>query len=393
MGAGARGTREREAHLLSTYLSRDAARRLRHGAPWLRREDIVSMEGTPQPGEAVQLRDEDGSVLGLGDVDLESSYAVRRLGQPDEALEGLIPRHLRQAFERRGRLVDDPRFCRVVNDDGDGLPGLIVDRYDTHFVVQTLTRAMDARQTEITRALVEVTGASSVLLRNDTPRRKALGLPSQRPHVLFGTPPRWCRLLELGARFTVDLNYGVGTGYHYDQRELRRFVARLAQGGRVLDACCNVGGLFVHAGLHGARQILAFDRNGDAADLARENAEANGLLGRATVETGQPLQVLRALPETFDLVLLDTPGVGSEDDFVEQLRHALRRTRHGGRLLVAGYHPPLALGGFDELVATACEGEARIATRLAWLGLPPDHPTLVGSPGSEYLDAVALEVS
>ncbi|NVJ03145.1 class I SAM-dependent rRNA methyltransferase [Myxococcus sp. AM009] len=379
--------------MLSTFLSRDAARRLRHGAPWLRREDIVSMEGTPQPGEPVQLRDEDGSVLGLGDVDLDASYAVRRLGQPDEVVEGLIPRHLRHAFERRGRLVDDPRFCRVVNDDGDGLPGLIVDRYDTHYVVQTLTRAMDARHEELTRALVEVAGAGAVLLRNDTLRRKALGLPTQRPHVLYGTPPRWCRLLELGARFTVDLTYGQGTGYAYDQREVRRFVARMAQGARVLDACCNVGGLFVHAGVHGARYILAFDANADAADLARENAEANGLLGRVTVETGKPLQVLRAVRDTFDLVLLDTPAVATDEEFVELLRHALRRTRHGGWLMVTGYHPPLPQDGFDELVATACEGEARIATRLARPGLPPDHPTLAGSHGAEHLHAVALEVS
>ncbi|WP_426751110.1 class I SAM-dependent rRNA methyltransferase [Myxococcus sp. Y35] len=379
--------------MLSTYLSRDAARRLRHGAPWLRREDIVSMEGTPLPGEPVQLRDEDGSVLGLGDVDLEASYAVRRLGQPDEAVEGLIPRHLRHAFERRGRLVDDPRFCRIVNDDGDGLPGLIVDRYDAHFVVQTLTRAMDARQEELTRALVEVAGAGSVLLRNDTARRKALGLPTQRPHVLYGTPPRWCRLLELGARFTVDLTYGQGTGYAYDQREVRRFVARMAQGARVLDASCNVGGLFVHAGVHGARHILAFDANPDAADLARENAEANGLLGRVTVETGKPAQVLRAVRDTFDLVLLDTLSAQTDEEFAELLRLALRRTRHGGWLMVTGYHPPLPPGSFDELVATACEGEARIATRLARPGLPPDHPTLAGSPGAEYLDAVALEVS
>ncbi|MFY2564504.1 class I SAM-dependent rRNA methyltransferase [Corallococcus terminator] len=379
--------------MLSTFLSRDAARRLKHGAPWLRREDIVSMEGTPQPGEPVQLRDEDGAVLGLGDVDLEASRAVRRLGLQDEAVEGLIPRHLRHAFERRGRLVDDPRFCRVVNDDGDGLPGLIVDRYDSHFVVQTLTRSMDARHQEITRALVEVTGASSVLLRNDSARRQVLGLPTQRPHVLYGTPPRWCRLLELGARFTVDLTYGQGTGYAYDQRELRRVVGRMAWDGRVLDASCNVGGLFVHAGLHGARHILAFDSDADAGDLARENAEANGLLGRVMVEKGTAIQALRAVRETFDLVLLDTPRVGSEEEFVEQVRYALRRTRHGGRLLVVGYHPPLAQGGFDELVATACEAEARIATRLSRPGLPPDHPTLVGSPGAEYLDAVALEVT
>jgi 23S rRNA (cytosine1962-C5)-methyltransferase len=105
------------------------------------------------------------------------------------------------------------------------------------------------------------------------------------------------------------------------------------------------------------------------------------------------MQVLRALRDTFDLVLLDTPAVNTEDDFVDQVRLALKRTRHGGRLLIAGYHPPLAQGRFDELVATACEQETRLAFRLTRLGLPPDHPTPVGSPGAEYLDAVALEVS
>ncbi len=379
--------------MLNTYLSRDAAQRLRHGAPWLKREDIVSIDGEPVLGEPVQLRDEEGHVLGLADVDLESAYPVRRLGLPEESVEGLIPRHLRQALERRAHLVDDPRFCRVINDDGDGLPGLIVDRYDQHFVVQTFTRAMDARVQEIARAIVEVAGATSVLLRNDTPRRRQLGLAVQRAKVLYGAPPRWCRVLELGARLTVDLTYGLNTGYHYDQRELRRFVGRMAQGARVLDPNCNIGGLFVHAGLHGARQILAFESNADAADLARENAEANGLLGRVRVETGKSAQVLRGLNDAFDLVLLDTPEVTSDEAFIEQVRLGLRRTRHGGRLLLSGYHPPLTAGAFDELVATACEQEQRLAFRLVRLGLPPDHPTLVGSPAADYLDAVALEVT
>ncbi len=379
--------------MLNTYLSREAARKLRHGAYWLGREDILSMDGTPAVGEPVQLLDEDGQALGIGDVDLESSYAVRRLGLPEETAEGLIPRHLRHALERRGHLVDDPRFCRLVNDDGDGLPGLIVDRYDTHFVVQTFTRAMDARLEELTRAIVEVAGASSVLLRNDSPRRRHMGLAPQRPHVLYGTPPRWCRVLELGARFTVDLTYGLNTGYHYDHRELRRFLARLSRDARVLDVCCNVGGLFIHAGLHGARQMLAFDSNPDAADLARENAEANGLLGRVRVEAGSTLAVLHGQTDTFDLVLLDTREADSSEGFIEAVRLALRRTRHGGRLLLTGYHPPLAMGDFEERVAQACEQEQRLAFRLARLGLPPDYPLPVNTPASEYLEAVALEVN
>ena len=379
--------------MVSTYLSREAARKLKHGAPWVRREDIVSIDGTPSAGEAVQLRDEEGLLLGLADVDLESSFAVRRLGLPEETAEGLIPRHVRRAFERRARMVEDPRFCRVINDDGDALPGLIVDRYGTHLVVQTLTRAMDARTQEIARALVEVGGAESVLLRNDTSRREQLGLPVQRPHALYGNPPRWTRVLEMGARFTVDLTYGSGVGYPYDQRDLRRFLARLSQGARVLDPSCHVGGLFVHAGLHGARSILAFESDADTADLARENGEANGLQGRLQVEQAEADVALREVQDTFDLVLLDTPEAGSSEGFVTHVRQGLRATRHGGHLLVIGYTPPLPHGEFDDLVAVACEQEGRMGFRFARIGLPPDHPTLVGFPGTDYLCALAIEAS
>ena len=379
--------------MVNTYLSREAARKLKHGASWVRREDIVSIEGTPSLGEAVQLRDEEGQLLGLADVDLEASYAVRQLGTAQEPAEGLIPRHVRHAFERRARMVDDPRFCRIINDDGDALPGLIVDRYGTHLVVQTLTRAMDARLQEISRALVEVSGAESVLLRNDTSRRRQLGLPAQRPHVLHGNPPRWTRVLELGARFTVDLTYGSGVGYPYDQRELRRFITRLSPNARVLDPSCHVGGLFVHAGRHGARSILAFDSDADTADLARENAEANGLMGRVQVERGEALDVLHGMQDTFDLVLLDTPEVSSPKGFVEQVRLGLKATRHGGTLLVIGYQPPLPVGSFDDLVAEACEQEERRSFRMARFGLPPDHPTLVGSSGTDYLSGLVLEAS
>lgn len=380
--------------MLNTYLSRDAAKRLRQGTPWLAREDIVRVEGTPVAGEPVQLRDEDGVALGLADVDLEARQAVRRLGLPAEVgAEGLVPRHLRQALERRARFVDDPRYCRVVNDDGDGLPGLVVDRYDSHYVVQTSTRAMDARQAEISRSLQEVAGATSVLLRNDGPRRRASGLPPARPHVLAGAPPRWCRMLELGARFTVDLTYGPGPAYRYDLREARRFLQRLSRGARVLDVACGVGGLFVHAGLHGARSVVAFEAHGDSVELARENAEANGLGGRVKVQKADPVAALKAGGGPFDLVLLDTPDAVTADDFTERMRLALRSTRIGGYLVAFGYQPALTPGALGAVVARACEDTGRVARQLARLNPPPDHPALIGAPAGAFLGGLALEVA
>lgn len=384
--------------MLSTYVREDAARRLRKGLPWVYREEILRMDGTPEPGQPVMLLDEAGRTLGIGDMDLEARFAIRRIGLADETPEGILQRHLRRALERRSLLVQDPRFCRLVHEDGDALPGLTVDRYDSHYVIQTTSRAMDSRVDEIARSLVQVLGARSVLLRNDGTWRSASGLKTARPHVLFGAPPRWTRVLEMGARFTVDLFSGAGTGYFYDQRQIRRALIRMSHGARVLNPCSHVGGLFVHAGLHGAKSILALETDPDTADLARENAEANGLLSRATVENVDAFEGLEALHEPFDLVLLVAPRLDlaedfEQDGFVRMVRLCVRNTRHGGRMIIAGYHPPAPEPNFDSRIAYACEAEGRIATRLFRPALPVDFPTVLGTPGAEYMSAVAIEVT
>jgi len=384
--------------MLSTYVRDDAARRLRRGLPWVYREEIVRTDGTPEPGETVMVRDELGRSLGLGDLDLDARLAIRRIGAPDETPEGLLQRHLRLALERRSLLVQDPRFCRLVHEDGDSLPGLVVDRYDTHYVIQTTSRAMDSRLEDIARSLVNVLGARSVLLRNDGPRRQESGLATARPHVLYGTPPRWTRVLEMGARFTVDLFSGQGTGYFYDQRQVRRAIMRMSHGKRVLNPCCYVGGHFVHAGLHGARSILAFDVDPDAVDLARENAEANGLISRTKVEASDAFATLEALHEPFDLVLLQSPTFLAkedleQDDFVRLVRLCVRNTRHGGRMILSANQPTFLDDTFDARVAYACESEGRLAVRLFRPAIPVDFPTVLGSPGAEYMRSVAIELS
>jgi 23S rRNA (cytosine1962-C5)-methyltransferase len=291
--------------------------------------------------------------------------------------------------------VDDPRYCRVVNDEGDALPGLVVDRFDEHFAVQTTTRAMDARNEEITRSLVEVAGARSVILRNDTARREAVGLKREQPRVLLGSPPRWTRLLELGARISFDLHRGLETGYTYSLREVRRTVGRLAQHAYVLDPSCFVGGTILQAGLHGARQIAAFAEDPDAADLARENVEANGLMNRTRVEVASPVEALRSIREAFDLVLLHAPLGGDEGRWTKELGElihlSLRATRHEGRLVVAAADAALGATPLEEHVLRACEREGRAAWRLLRPAAPPDFPALAGAP--DALAAVVLEIS
>jgi 23S rRNA (cytosine1962-C5)-methyltransferase len=375
----------------STYVKTEAARRLRRGFSWVRREDIVRIDGRPDVGEPVQLVDEQGEPLGIGDLDLEAEVAVRRLGLPEEAAHGIIQRHLRHAIERRGHLVEDPRFCRAVNDDGDGLPGLVVDRYEGHFVAQSFTRAMDARVKEIARSLVELGVARSVLLRNDDPRRQGVGLPLAKPHVLHGTPPRWTRLSELNARYTVDLYGSSRTHFAYGHRELRRVVGRLAFGERVLDARCGLGGLFIEAGLHGARKILAFESDADAAELARENAEANGLQGKVKVEELEPEGDLPKLRDTFDLVLLELPEPFEAAQRL--LRGCVRATRHAGKLVLAAEPRAPWPETLDAMLSRVCEEQGRVAYRLARASLPPDFPTVVGAREGELFEGLAVEIS
>ncbi|HEY8206138.1 MAG TPA: class I SAM-dependent methyltransferase [Myxococcaceae bacterium] len=382
----------------TTRVNAEAARRLKHGQTWVRSEEILGMDGPLPAGEPVQVLDPDGRPLGLADVDLEAQVPVRRIGLPDDVPEGLLPRQLRRAMARRAQVMDDPRFCRLVHDEGDALPGLMVDRYADHLAVHTFTRAMDARVQEIARALEEVAGARSVILRNDGGRRAASGLKPAPPHALFGTPPRWVRVLERGARYSADLLEGPGTGFPYDQRTLRRRVGQLAHGARVLNPACSVGSLFVPAGLQGARSILACDADRDAVELARENVEANGLLARAEVERADPFDFLGARREPFDLVVLAAPGLPvapalEEDRFVHLVRLCARATRHGGRMVIAGYHPPLPPDDFDARVALGCEQAGRLAYRLSRIGLPLDFPTVLGSPGAEFMSAVAVELS
>jgi 23S rRNA (cytosine1962-C5)-methyltransferase len=382
---------ESDADWAHATLSDAAANRMRHGSMWADGAELLQIDGTPEPGRPLVLRDRKGEVLGYGDVDPKARPAIRRFALPDEDPRAAIPIALRAALERRRTLVDAPRFCRMVHDDGDGLPGLTIDRYDRHFVMHPSTRAMEARAQAIARLLIDVTQTDSVLMRRDGPMRARAGLPILRPEVLFGAPPRWARVLELGSRITTDLFEGRSMGYPYILREVRRSLIRLAPGQEVLDVRCGVGHLFVHAAQAGAKQVLAFTGDEDELDLARENIEANGLLNRVTVHLGEAPDILSGIDRRFDLVLVDAREHDSER-LRPLLCAAMRATRSRGQLLVAVRHPELPEQQLEPTIAEACEQEGRSCVLLVKRSAPPDFPRLISAPMNAGLTAVVLEV-
>jgi 23S rRNA (cytosine1962-C5)-methyltransferase len=326
-------------------------------------------------------------------VDLEAPLAVRRLGLPHEEAEGLLQRHLREAMSRRARWFSDPRHCRLVNDEGDALPGLVIDRYDSHYLVQPLSRAMEARAPEIARSLQEMLGAHSVLLRTDGPLRNRAQLAPARPRVLLGSPPRWGRILDEGARMTFDLFEGQPPGYPYDERELRRLLARASYNSSVLELNCRLGGLFVHAGLHGAKRILATTASFEDAELARENAEANGLMSRAAVRVEEPLTTLSTPGQKFDLVLFRIPSTGvAPEALADVLRRAVRTVRRGGIFIPCLSAEAAPQRSFEETLARACQAEDRVPYLIKRPSVPADFPRVLGSSSSVFLDALVLEV-
>jgi 23S rRNA (cytosine1962-C5)-methyltransferase len=252
------------------------AARLVPGAPWVFSNQIVMDAAAKalEPGSAVNLRGEDGRDFGSGTFNPRSLIAVRLLAAESGAAFGadFFAERLRRALALRGALYDAP-FYRLVHAEGDGLPGLVIDRFDDTVTVQLGTAGMEKLKAPLLEALDQVLKPATVILRCDAPGRALEGL---EPYVTVakGSASR-IRLTENGARYFADLAEGQKTGWYYDQRDNRAFIAALAKGKSVLDAYCYAGGFGVLAAKAGAREVVCVDSSAPALALAEESARAN----------------------------------------------------------------------------------------------------------------------
>jgi len=383
-------------------LKRHEERRLRRGHLWVFSNEVDTAR-TPltafRPGEPVRIVDWRGKPLGTGYVNPHSLICARLLSRDPRRLpdRALLRERLARALALRERLFPSPHY-RLAYGEGDGLPGLVVDRYGEVLAVQLTTAGMERLREEVLAVLEELLRPRCVVLRGDTPLRGLEGLPREVT-VALGEAPEEVEVLEEGARFRAALLGGQKTGWYYDHRLNRLRAMAYARGGRVLDLFAYVGGWGIQAARAGAREVLCVDGSAAALERARANAEANGVGERVRTREGdafETLQALRQAGERFDLVILDPPA------FIKR-----RRDQAQGE---AAYHrlhrlalEVLAEGGV--LVAASCSfhyseealrGSVLKASRRLGRGLQllerghqgPDHPVHPAIPETAYLKAL-----
>ncbi len=377
-------------------------RRVRAGHPWaFSNEILMDADAKAIPvGSLATLRAPGGEALALVTFNPHSLIAARVLStNPEAHVDALfIGRRLTQAAALRDRLVGVP-YYRLIHAEADGLPGVIIDRFGDAFVVQVNTAGMDALTPILLEALEAEFSPTTIILKNDSPVRELEGLT--REVVVAKGQAGNIELIENDARFVADLSEGQKTGWFYDQRDNRRFMAGLAKDARVLDAYCYSGGFGVLAATRGATSVVCLDRSQPALNAAQKAAALNGVEQIVSFRKGEVFETLeKEKPRSYEVVICDPPA------FVKS-RKDLKTGAQGYRKLVRLAAPLVTKGGFffvascshlvdqplfAEQVRRGLRDAERSGRILLSSGAALDHPVHPNLPETAYLKAMVLQL-
>jgi 23S rRNA (cytosine1962-C5)-methyltransferase len=380
-------------------------RRAEAGHPWIFSNE-VAMDAAAKalaPGSLVTLRRADSSPLGIAMFNPHTLLAARLLDRDTARPIGrrFLAGRIGRALKLRERLFDMP-FYRLVHAEADGLPGLVVDRFGAVIVVQSNAAGMARLEPAVLDSLGELLSPEAIVLRNDSPARGLEGLASET-RVARGSLDGPVAIHETGAVFRADLLAGQKTGWFFDQRDNRRFIASLARGSRVLDLYCYTGGFAVQAARGGAAAVLGVDRSDPALTLAIEAAELSGVgpmcsfrRGEAFAEAGG----LAANGERFDIVIADPPAFAKSRKEVPAALRGYRKlarlaasvTAGGGILFIASCSFHVGAAEFAETVRRGLADAGRAGRILRVAGADADHPIHPALPETAYLKTLTLAV-
>ncbi len=378
---------------------RDRSVRRRH--PWVLSGAVARVDGAPGAGDGVRVLSAEGEPLGFGHYAPTSQIRVRLLafGKEDFDDEALAWR-VRESLARRegDPLLGETDAVRLVNAEGDGLPGLVVDRYGDVVVVKLGTAGMARRRELLAHALREASGASAGFERADGPASRREGFAA-REGELWGAPPSQpIPIRERERSYLVDVRHGQKTGFYLDQRDARDLVQAIARGRRVLDLFSYTGAFAVAAACGGASALTLVDSSAGALDLARRHlAPWEGAL-RSEVVAADAFRFVRSAGESYDLLVIDPPPLARRRADVARasraakdvILFALRRAAPGALVLAFSCSHHVGAELLRKIVFGASLDAGRPLQVLGELGAAADHPVSIDHPEGRYLSGLLL---
>ena len=377
--------------------------------PWVFVNSVDRVEGEPEPGDEVRVVSFEGQFIARGLFNPRSAIRVRLYRWDDAPVDDPF---LFDLLDRALGLRDGAlnlaglgSAARLVFSEGDGLSGLTVDRFDRYLSVQITSLALHRRRDALLDRLAERTGARGIILRGEKGIPAQEGLKVEEAWVRGEPPDGPVAIRDGGVRYEVDLAAGQKTGFYLDQRDNRRAVAGYARGRRVLDLFCYTGGFALNALVHGgATEALGIDGSRTAIDLARRNAEANGVAGSSRFEAADAfdhLEALRAAGETYDLVICDPPKFAKQQRAVDDAirgylrlnRAALHAVEPGGILATCSCTGLVDRATFAQILGQVAELSGRTIQILEQRGQAADHPVSASCLETDYLKCVIARVT
>jgi len=381
---------------------------LQNGHLWIFSGALQQPPHWIEPGGLVDVKSATGQFVARGYYNPRTDIAIRILtrDQTEEIDAAFLRRRVQEAMALREVFpADVTNAFRLINAEGDGLPGLVVDRYAEVLVAQIHTLGMERLRSQLIEALMEMTCTRGLLLRNDGQARQREGMGIEEPAVVGGAVPMQVTIRENNVLFTVDPWEGQKTGFFLDQRDKRAALRKYVTDGRVLNCFSYTGGFSIYAALSNARKVVSVDISAPAIETARQHFVLNGLdPDRHEFHIANMFDYLEEAVQEgqqFDIVVLDPPAFAKTQSARVQALKAYRRLntlgmqvlRPGGILLSCSCSSPV---GMDDLLGTLAQSSQRLNRSVQLLETfthGVDHPLHLAMPETSYLKAVFCRVN
>jgi 23S rRNA (cytosine1962-C5)-methyltransferase len=374
--------------------------RLRGGHPWVYRTEIASLPET-SPGTTIPFQSSTGEILAWGYANEQSMITGRAFHfEKEPPPKNWLEQKLKLALSYRLRYYK-ARVYRLAFSEGDGIPGLIIDRYNDLCVVQETTAGIEARRGEWLEALKKIIKPKWIYLRNESPIRQKEGLARESLWLTDPAPEAGINVKIAGAEFLINPAVGHKSGFYLDQQlNYEAWQRWIKPGDHLLDLFCYQGGFSLAGVQAGAARATAVDSSGPALAHARANAEKNGVAEKLKFVESDVVQFLQADDNLYDLISLDPPPMAKSapqlrlafGKYLQLHKAAMKKLKPGGLLFTYSCSEAVEWESLTKIIKSAAQQAGRRATILQRLSQPPDHPFGAAFPEGEYLRGFVVGV-